>query len=655
MSQSTKTDNIQTKTGLIGALRARSAAHIGGATNRLGLAVLVVAMCLFFYSRDTNFLSHGNIIAILVSVSSTLLAGIAAGRLLIAGNVDLSIGGQYAMLNVLCALVVRATSNLIVAIAVTVGTGIVVGAINGILVRLLRISPIIVTLGLASVYTGIAYAASNDQSVYPIPQVLTTFSNMKILGVPDTVSIPLVAFLIGSFLLTRTVGGLRSHAIGGDPAASKLVGLKVDQHVLKLFIYMGGSMGLVSVLSVGQLGAGSATVGLGFELTVLTAVVLGGVSFAGGTGRPIGIFVGVILIGVLNSGMVFIGMADYWQQVASGGALLIALSADQFLARKRRGKVGVARSTRVRDFFAEEGRLSHGKHALGEVALNADHLFKSYGAVTAVNDVSFSVRSGEVRCLVGDNGAGKSTVIKILSGALQPDSGSMSIGGRPSRFSSPIDARRVGVETVFQDLALCPNLGAAYNMVLGEEPVRRLGPVRIFDRGASVKIARERLEKLGVDLDNYVRPVALLSGGQRQSISIARVVKDGVRVVILDEPTAALGVNQTEGVLQLTRTLAEAGAAVIMITHDVDSILRVADRVVVLNLGRVIADTSASNLDGPRLVHLMAGIVTRDAGPDTALDAENTVANTARADLVGSLELAKEQSTTERSNVVTPQ
>lgn len=608
LSKKTSDAEIESRS-IVATLRARSAAHIGGATNRLGLAVLVIALCGYFELRASNFLAGGNIIAILVAVSSTLLAAMAAGRLLIAGNVDLSIGGQYALLNVVVALIARSSNSLALSIVVALGGGLALGAINGFAVRILRISPIIVTLGLGSVYTGAAYAASNDQSVFPVPTSLINFSDTKILGIPDTVSIPVIVFLVGALVLTRTVGGLRSYAIGGDPAASKLVGLKVDQHVIKLFIYMGASMGLVSLLSVGQLGSGSATVGLNFEIVVLTAVVLGGVGFAGGSGRPTGIFVGVILIGVLNSGLVFIGIADYWQQIVSGAALLAALGADQFLLRSRRGRVAAAKGTRVRDFVSEHAPLHRTGATRGEVALRAEHLVKSYGAVTAVNDVSFEVHSGEVLCLVGDNGAGKSSVIKMLSGALRPDSGSIFVSGHQIECASPTDARREGIETVFQDLALCPNLGAAYNMVLGEEPVKKAGLLRLFDRTASVKIARERLEKLGVDLDSYVRPISLLSGGQRQSISIARVVKEGVRVVILDEPTAALGVNQTEGVLQLTRTLANDGAAVIMITHDVESIMRVADRVVVLNLGRVIAEADASVLDGPRLVHLMAGIV----------------------------------------------
>jgi ribose/xylose/arabinose/galactoside ABC-type transport system permease subunit/ABC-type branched-subunit amino acid transport system ATPase component len=575
---------------------------------------LVIALCVFFQARSSNFLTSGNIIAIMVDVSSILLAAIAAGRLLVAGNVDLSIGGMYAMLSVLCALVARGSDSLLLATIVTIGAGLALGFVNGFLVRVLRISPIIVTLGLASVYTGAAYAMSGNQTVFPVPQSLTDLSNTKIAGVPNTVWIPLIVFVVGAFALTRTVGGLRSYAIGGDVSASKLVGLKVDRHVLLLFVYMGGSMGLVALLSVGQLGAGSSTTGFNFELQVLTAVVLGGVGFAGGTGRPIGIFVGVILIGVLDSGLVFIGVADYWQQVARGAALLAALGADQFLARRRRESVKAARETRVHNFIGDPDSKTQQTVPLGDVALEATGLVKTYGAVTAVSDVSFSVRAGEVLCLVGDNGAGKSSVIKMLSGALHPDRGTISISGHDVDFATPIDARHMGVETVFQDLALCPNLGAAYNMVLGDEPSRRLGFIRLFDRSASVAVARQRLEKLGVDLDSYLRPVALLSGGQRQSISIARVVKDGVKIVILDEPTAALGVNQTESVLQLTHTLAAAGTAVIMITHDVASILRVADRVVVLNLGRVIADTDAAGLDAPRLVHLMAGIVPHASG-----------------------------------------
>ena len=595
--------------GVIGALRGRSAAHIGGTTNRLGLALLVVVLCVYFDTNSSNFLAGGNIIAILVAVSSTLLAAMAAGRLLVAGNVDLSIGGQYALLNVVCALVARSTDSLPLAALVALGGGVVLGAVNGYLVRILRISPIIVTLGLASVYTGFAYAASNDRWL-PGPELADHLLRRQDHRYPRHGVDPGHRVRHRGVRSTAPEPSQRPARLGDRrrPVASKLVGLKVDQHVFKLFVYMGASMGFVALLSVGQLGAGSATVGLNFELQVLTAVVLGGVADLRRHRTAVGIFVGVMLIGVLNSGLIFVNVADYWQQVASGGALLAALGADQFLARQRRGRVGASQGTRVRDFVSEQTPLRGEKKSLGDVALRAEQLVKA-GAVTAVNNVSFSVRGGEVLCLVGDNGAGKSTVIKMLSGAIQPDTGSIFVSGRQVDFTSPIDARKAGVETVFQDLALCPNLGAAYNISYrrGAGPTNRV-PSALRSWRKHQDCPPAPVERLGVDLDSYLRPISLLSGGQRQSISIARVVKDGVRVVILDEPTAALGVNQTEGVLQLTRTLADAGAAVIMITHDVParSIIRVARSVVVLNLGRVIADADADVLDGPRLVHLMA-------------------------------------------------
>lgn len=235
--------------------------------------------------------------------------------------------------------------------------------------------------------------------------------------------------------------------------------------------------------------------------------------------------------------------------------------------------------------------------------LRATGLTKSYGPVMAVRDISLAAHAGQVTCLLGDNGAGKSTLIKMLSGVLGPDSGTIELQGEAQSFSGPSDARAAGVETVYQELALCTNLGAALNLVLGTEP-RRLG---LLDLRAAERIARDRLAALGTSLDDQFRPVGELSGGQRQSVAIARVVVDQVKVVVLDEPTAALGVRQTGNVLRLARRLAEEGAAVIMITHDVDSVKAVADHVVVLNLGRVVFDGPADSIDTGQMIHLMAG------------------------------------------------
>jgi ABC-type sugar transport system ATPase subunit len=198
----------------------------------------------------------------------------------------------------------------------------------------------------------------------------------------------------------------------------------------------------------------------------------------------------------------------------------------------------------------------------------------------------------------------------MISGAIQPDRGETHLLGKPVQFGSPFDARAAGVETVYQDLALCANLGAAHNMVLGKEPTRtRWGPLSLRDDAKSQQIARQRLLELNIALEDYDRPVGSLSGGQRQSVAIARTVTDDVVMVILDEPTAALGVAQTRNVLNLIRTLAERQVAVIMITHDIEIVFEVADRIVVLRLGQVVYDGPTTTISQANLVHLMAGIV----------------------------------------------
>jgi ABC-type sugar transport system ATPase subunit len=172
------------------------------------------------------------------------------------------------------------------------------------------------------------------------------------------------------------------------------------------------------------------------------------------------------------------------------------------------------------------------------------------------------------------------------------------------------------VETVYQDLAVCPNLGAAINLSLGREPRKGwsswLGSLALFDRAGSIADATERMAKLGVHLDDYSRPVRNLSGGQRQCVAIARTIADGVRVVILDEPTAALGVRQKSLVLRLARRLADDGAAVVVITHDAEAVELIADHIIVMNLGRVSYDGPAGNVSSRELVHLMAGFPLED-------------------------------------------
>jgi D-xylose transport system ATP-binding protein len=238
---------------------------------------------------------------------------------------------------------------------------------------------------------------------------------------------------------------------------------------------------------------------------------------------------------------------------------------------------------------------------------------KSFGSVQALTDVDFEVRKGEVMALVGDNGAGKSTLIKCVAGIHPMDSGELLVDGETVHIHGPKDAAKLGIEVVYQDLALCDNLDVVQNMYLGREARDRF--YRLKEPVMEVKTA-ETLKSLAVTTIRSTRqPVASLSGGQRQSVAVARAVMWNSRLVILDEPTAALGVAQTHQVLELVKRLAEQGLAVVLISHNLHDIFEVATRITVLRLGRDIGVYERAATTQQEVVHaITAGVPTKVAG-----------------------------------------
>jgi simple sugar transport system ATP-binding protein len=223
--------------------------------------------------------------------------------------------------------------------------------------------------------------------------------------------------------------------------------------------------------------------------------------------------------------------------------------------------------------------------------LEARGVCKSFGAVRALEGVDFEISRGEVVALMGDNGAGKSTLVKVLVGALQPDAGELRLDGEPVEISTPSHARELGIETVYQDLALAEDLPAAQNLFLGRAPVRRgpLGRLGWLDVARMRSETSEHLRRLGVSLKDERADVKYFSGGQKQSVAIARAAMWGRRLIVMDEPTAALGVVQTRAVLELIRRTRETGVPVIVVSHSIPEVMAVADRIVVMRLGERVA------------------------------------------------------------------
>jgi ABC-type sugar transport system ATPase subunit len=238
---------------------------------------------------------------------------------------------------------------------------------------------------------------------------------------------------------------------------------------------------------------------------------------------------------------------------------------------------------------------------MSEHLLAVEGASKAFGHVQALDGVDFRLGEREIVALVGDNGAGKSTLIKILSGVYSPDSGTIRVRGREVVFNRPLDAVSAGIATVYQDLALVDTRDVAANLFLGREFTR--GP--FVDRGRLAREARRALEELGADLPSMRVPVGMLSGGQRQAVAVARAIVQGGEVVIMDEPTAALGVAEAERVLGLATELRAGGKSVILVSHNLQHVWTVADRIVVLQRGRLVGDVRREDTTVERVVQLI--------------------------------------------------
>jgi simple sugar transport system ATP-binding protein len=232
---------------------------------------------------------------------------------------------------------------------------------------------------------------------------------------------------------------------------------------------------------------------------------------------------------------------------------------------------------------------------------------KYFGSVIALKDISMSVHAGEVMCLLGDNGAGKSTLIKILSGVYRPSEGHYMFEGKEAQFSSPRDALSAGIATVFQDLAMIPLMGISRNFFLGSEPTQGWGPFSRYNAAFADRVTREELAKIGIQVRETSQPVGTLSGGERQSVAIARAVYFGAKVLILDEPTAALGVKEAGIVLRYIAQARARGLGVIFITHNPHHAYPVGDRFTVLNRGRSYGTFAKSEISREELTGMMAG------------------------------------------------
>ena len=529
---------------------------------------------------------------------------------MITAEIDLSIGSLEALSGSVAAVVIiRYGMPIAVGIAAAIATTVLAGAVSGFLTWKVKIVSFISTLAMLGIAQGIAFLLTNGNAVAGFPPPYDQIGTSTIHGFPGAVIIAIVVFVVLHLMLTRTKFGIHIYAVGGDAESAAFAGIRTGR--IKLFALMisGFTAGIGGLILSSRLDAGNGLFGAGDLLAAVAAVVIGGTSLFGGVG-----------IRDRNGDRRHHDLLD--QQRARAAEHRGLLAADHHRLHHHRSDE--PRPARDEDADPDVCAVSAAPAAdqAGRVAVvEARGVSKAYGAVQALENVSLELYPGEVLGLVGDNGAGKSTLVKCLSGVHRPDSGEIVIDGKVQDALTAELSRELGIEAVYQNLSLVDTLDVMQNFFLNRElvydnPLARA--VNWTNRRRMYRETSEHLQALNLQVEAR-RPVSALSGGQRQMIAVARAITWGRHIVMLDEPAAALGVQQSVQVLKFVRTMAERGVAVLFISHNMQHVLQATDRIAVLRHGRNVGDVRTADATAQQIVSMITGAELVVEGQDVAV------------------------------------
>jgi ribose transport system ATP-binding protein len=584
-----------------------------------GLLLAVAVLSAFFAVTAPGFLSANNLTDMLRDLSILGIMTVGETLVIIGGGIDLSVGSVLVLAGILSDDLIRLLHlSPLVAVPLVLLACAAVGGLSGLVVTRGRIPSFIVTLAGLYAIRGVALSLYRHD-VRSVSGALITDPGFLVLGqgqiggLPISLLIFLLVFAAGQVLLRRTRFGLHLYAAGGNETAVKLSGIDLDRVRFMTYVLSAVCAGLAGIVLASRLQTGAPEAGLGAEFDVIGAVVIGGASLLGGYGTLTGSLIGAAFMTVLAKGQSLLGVPANYQSLARGLVILVAVALDGLGQRRRLVGRVITRSRSLRGpapaMPASASPLparNGGSPAGGAVVLEARGLSKSFPGVRALDDVSIALRAGEVHALVGENGAGKSTLIKILAGVYAPDAGEVYLNGEPAVIRSVHDAQTRGIAVIYQEPALVPALTVAENILLGREPVGRVPG--LVDRRALTGAAQAVLDRLGSPLEPSAR-VRDLGISWQQVVEIAKALSLEARVVIMDEPTAALTAQETQQLFAIVRELTAHGCAVLFISHALEEVFEIADRVTVLRDGQLVASQAVSALDRPTLVRLMIGRV----------------------------------------------
>ncbi len=563
------------------------------AHNDLVLVALLAACLTGFGVIDPGFLSAGNLFSILQQTSVIAVVAFGMTALIIARGIDISVGSTLAVAGILGAQSLAATGQPVLALGVTLVAGAAMGAINGVLIGLIGISPFIATLASMAFARGMALSLSHASSIPIASPALLWAGASTAFGLPASIVIAAALLAIWWALLTRTVLGRWIYAVGGNRAAAHASLVPVRRVEFVAYVLVGLSAGVGAIMTFGRLGSAQPLAGIGLEFTAITAAIIGGTKLSGGEGSVLGTALGALLLGVISTGLSFLQVPQQNIYFVTGGMIVVAVLLSQPSILKQVWREGGAR-------FGKGATVLPARTGAGR-ALELRALGKGFPGVKALDAVSFTMRAGDVVGLAGENGAGKSTLVKCLSGVYRADEGSILIDGVAMKPGA--GGTVTGISVIHQHFSLVPHLSVAENLFLGREPRNALG---LLDRRVMTARARAIMRELGLAIDPDAE-LGTLTVGQKQMVEIARAVLSDAWLFIMDEPTSALSNRERDHLYEIIGRLLKRGAAILYISHKMEELFALTTRIVVLRDGRFVGECATAEVTESRLIGMMVG------------------------------------------------
>ncbi|XID90892.1 ATP-binding cassette domain-containing protein [Paenibacillaceae bacterium WGS1546] len=589
---------------------------------RINTSLIVISVLLMavFGINEPNFLGGSNFINMGHQMAITVLIGFAMTAVILAKGIDLSVGASMAFAGMVGGKLYASGLPPLFCLMATLLVGALVGVLNGFLVSYVKISPFIATFGTMALCRGASLILSDAQSIPVNDAVMNALGSSTFLGIPITIYLIAVGLVVSWIALNRTTFGRSVFAVGGNFEAAQSSAINSKRIQFMTYVLAGAFAGLAAILMFGRVQSAQPLAGMGLEFDVIMAVVIGGTKLSGGVGGVIGTLFGAILVTLIRSGLSFFGTPQEVTYIVTGSMILISVLLYEAKITKFRGrsspKSGAGESP------AAAGSATRTASASGVRTLRLDGISKIYGSFRALDGISFELRSGEIVALVGENGAGKSTMVKTMSGVIQPSEGTLVLDGEPVQLKSPKHAREAGIGVIHQHYSLVMELTIAENLFLGRE--LRWLKFGTMQRGKMRKIAQELLDEFQIPLSPNDK-VADLTVGQRQLIEVLKATLGNPWLIIMDEPTSSLAKSEVEKLFKLIEQLKEKNVCILYISHKMEELYKLCTRAVVLRDGKFIGDVKLSDTTEEKIISMMVGRDIENVFPYVKADPKEVV------------------------------